>query len=178
MRFDMSRVDHLRIDRSSVASQFPEQVFPDAAPCPAHKAIINRRRWAVSFRTIAPAAATLENVNDAADDPTIVGPLHSAHIRRQMRLNTFPLLIAQPEQISAHQSSPNTNQYRIVSAERLMSFDPSTRFPKFVIRLRILANELRKAKGTSKLMILVPLFDLTFLTDFAARDAGTSNRRH
>jgi hypothetical protein len=42
-----------------------------------------------------------------------------------MRLNTFPLLIAQPEQISAHQSSPNTNQYRIVSAERLMSFDPS-----------------------------------------------------
>jgi hypothetical protein len=35
--------------------------------------------------------------------------------------------------------------------------DSSTRFPKFVIRLRILANELRKAKGTSKLMILVPL---------------------
>jgi len=30
-------------------------------------------------------------------------------------------------------------------------------FPKFVIRLRILANELRKAKGTSKHMILVPL---------------------
>ena len=54
----------------------------------------------------------------------------------------------------------------------------STRFPKFVIRLRILANELRKAKGTSKLKILVPLFDLKFLTAFAARDAGTSNRRH
>jgi hypothetical protein len=42
-----------------------------------------------------------------------------------MGLNTFPLLVAQPEQISAHQSSPNTNQYRIVSPERLMSFDPS-----------------------------------------------------
>ena len=54
----------------------------------------------------------------------------------------------------------------------------STRFPKFVIRLRILANELRKAKGTSKLVILVPLFDLKFLINFAARDAGTSNLRH
>jgi GNAT superfamily N-acetyltransferase len=42
-----------------------------------------------------------------------------------MGLNTFPLLVAQPEQISAHQSSPNTNQYRIVSPERLMSFDPN-----------------------------------------------------
>jgi len=27
-------------------------------------------------------------------------------------------------------------------------------------------------------MILVPLFDLKFLTEFAARGAGTSNRRH
>jgi hypothetical protein len=94
VRFDMRRVDHLRIDRSSVASEFPEQVFPDAAPCPAHKAVINRGRWAVSFRTIAPPAATLEDVNDAANDPTIVGPLDPAHIGRQMGLNTFPLLIA------------------------------------------------------------------------------------
>jgi len=121
----MRRVDHLRIDRSSGASQFPEQIFPDAAPCPAHKAVINRGRRAVSFGTIAPTAATLENVNDAADDPTIVGSLHSAHIGRQMRFNTPPLLFAQPEQIFAHLSSPNTNQHRIVSAERLMSFDPS-----------------------------------------------------
>jgi hypothetical protein len=54
----------------------------------------------------------------------------------------------------------------------------STRFPKFVTRLRIFANELRKAKGTSKPMMLVPLFDLKFLFEFAAGDAGTSNRRH
>jgi hypothetical protein len=54
----------------------------------------------------------------------------------------------------------------------------STRFPKFVIRLRIFANELRKAKGTSKFVMQVPLFDLKFLSEFAAGDAGTSNRRH
>jgi hypothetical protein len=32
--------------------------------------------------------------------------------------------------------------------------------------------------GTSKYLILVPLIDLKFLNEFAAGDAGTSNRRH
>jgi hypothetical protein len=53
-----------------------------------------------------------------------------------------------------------------------------TRFPKFVIRLGNLVSELRKAKGTGKPKIVVPLFDLKFLIEFAAGDAGTSNRRH
>src|SRR5882724_12546395 len=35
----------------------------------------------------------------------------------------------------------------------------STRFPKFVTRPRIFANELRKAKGTSKPMMLISLFE-------------------
>src|SRR5262249_38477179 len=35
-----------------------------------------------------------------------------------------------------------------------------------------------EAKGTSKSMILVPLFDLKFLDEFAAGSVGTSNRRH
>src|SRR5262245_28039255 len=39
-------------------------------------------------------------------------------------------------------------------------------------------HELRKQRGTSNSMILVPLFDLKFLTEFAASVAGTSNRRH
>jgi hypothetical protein len=54
----------------------------------------------------------------------------------------------------------------------------SARFPKFVIQDSILLNEFRKAKGTSKSMILAPLFDLKFLIEFAAGGAGTSNRRH
>ena len=39
----------------------------------------------------------------------------------------------------------------------------SARFPKFVIQGSTLLNEFRKAKGTRKSMILVPLFDLKFL---------------
>jgi hypothetical protein len=60
----------------------------------------------------------------------------------------------------------------------MIAASASTRFPKFVIRLRIFANELRKAKGTSKPMMLVPLSDLKFLFECAAGDVGTSNRRH
>jgi hypothetical protein len=55
---------------------------------------------------------------------------------------------------------------------------PSARFPKFVIQGSILLNEFRKAKGTSKSMIPVRLFDLKFLIELAAGGAGTSNRRH
>src|SRR5262249_30368128 len=51
-------------------------------------------------------------------------------------------------------------------------------FPKFVTHGGTLLHELRKRTGTSKLMILVPLFDLKFLDEIAAGGAGTSNRRH
>jgi hypothetical protein len=51
-------------------------------------------------------------------------------------------------------------------------------FPKFVIRGGTLGHELRKQTGTSKVMILVPLFDLKFLDEIAAKTAGTSNPPH
>jgi hypothetical protein len=66
-------------------------------------------------------------MNDPADDPAIVNPLNAAHIGRQMRLDSGPLLVAQPKQIPAHDHDPlpKTNQDRIVRAQKLMSFDPS-----------------------------------------------------
>jgi hypothetical protein len=124
--FDMCGVDHLRVRGSSIPGKLPEQVLPDASPCPAHKAVIDRRRRTISFRAIAPAAAALEHVYDPADHAPVVCSLDAAHIRRQMRFNPCPLLVVQPEQISAHQFFPNTNQYRIVQTEKLMSSDPRT----------------------------------------------------
>src|SRR5713101_950863 len=119
----MGGVDHLRVCGSPVPGKLPEQIFPNATPRPAHEAVIDRRRRTISFRAIAPAAATFERVHDPADHAPVICSLNAAHIRRQMRLNPCPLFVAQPEQISAHESSPNTNQYRIVEAERLMSSD-------------------------------------------------------
>ena len=82
---------------------------------------------AIFWRTIAPAAAALENMDDPADDPTIVDPLHTANIGRQMPLDPRPLLVAQPKQIPAHDLNPlpKANQDRIVRLEKLMSSDPS-----------------------------------------------------
>src|SRR6476646_4272951 len=53
----------------------------------------------------------------------------------------------------------------------------SAPFPKFVIHRGTLSHELRKQRGTSKYLILVPLIDLKFPNGLAADDAGTSNRR-
>src|SRR5262245_24900720 len=59
-----------------------------------------------------------------------------------------------------------------------VSFGPSAPLSKFVIHRSTTRHELRKQRGTSKFMILVPLFDLKFLDEFAAGGAGTSDRRH
>ena len=66
-------------------------------------------------------------MHDPADDPAIVYPLDAAHIPRQIRPNSSPLLVAQPKQILAHDPDPlpKTNQDRILKAQKLMSFDPS-----------------------------------------------------
>jgi len=67
-------------------------------------------------------------VHDAADDAAIVRPLDAPYIRRQVRFDPIPLLIAQPKQVPAHDPDPlpKTNQNRIVGPEKLMSSDPST----------------------------------------------------
>jgi hypothetical protein len=127
MRFHVRGVDHLCVCGSSVSSKLPEQVFPDATPRPAHKAIIDRCRRSILGRAIAPATAAFQNMHDAADDAAVVRPLDAPYIRRQMRLDPSPLLIAQPKQVPAHNPDPlpKTNQDRIVRAKKLMSSDPS-----------------------------------------------------
>jgi hypothetical protein len=118
-------IDHLRVCGSSVPGELPEQVFPDAAPRPAHKAVIDRCRRTILRRAIAPATAALQYMYDAADDSAIVRPLDAPDIRRQVRVDPLPLLIAQPKQVPAHDPNPlpKTNQDRIVRAEKLMSSD-------------------------------------------------------
>jgi hypothetical protein len=132
MRFDMRRIDHLRVRGSTVCRKFSEQVLPNPALCPTHKPIIDRHGRPILRRAIAPAASALENMHDPTDNPAIIDPLHTANIRRQMRLDPGPLILAQPKQIPAHHPDPLPKRIRIVwnqdcpaSAPQLMSFDPS-----------------------------------------------------
>src|SRR5512135_1326095 len=127
MRFDMRGVDHLRVSGPPAPSKRPKKVFPNAAPRPAYKAIIDRRRSAIFGRAITPAAAALKHMHDAADHAAIIYALDASYIPRQVKFDPLPLLIAQPKQIFAHDPNPlpKTNQDRIVRPEELMSFHPS-----------------------------------------------------
>ena len=89
--------DHLRVYRSSIPIKLTEQIFPDAAPRPAHKAVIDRRRRTIVGRAIAPATAAFQYMHDAADDAPLISSFDTAHIRRQVRFDPLPLLITQPK---------------------------------------------------------------------------------
>jgi hypothetical protein len=97
VRFDVGGVDHLRIRGSSIAGKFAKQIFPDAAPRPTCEAIVYCRVRSVRFGTIAPAAAALQHVDNAADHSPIVFALDTSHIGRQVWFDPLPLLIAQPK---------------------------------------------------------------------------------
>jgi hypothetical protein len=70
-------------------------------------------------------------MHDATDNAPIVCTLDASHIRRQMRLNPLPLLIAQPKQVLPHGPDPPKrisciwNQDCFAVAAELMSFHPS-----------------------------------------------------
>jgi hypothetical protein len=118
MRFDMGGVDHLRVRRSTVTGEFPEQVFPYAAPRPSSEAIVDRRRRPVGFGTIGPAATTFQHVDNAADYATIVLPLDTTYIGWQVRFDPLPLLVAQPKQIPAHDPNPSLMRISIVLSQQ------------------------------------------------------------
>ena len=84
------------IDRPFPASS-PEQIFPDAAPGPADKSVIDRGRRAILGRAIAPATTAFQYLHNAADDAAIIGSFDTAYVRRQVRFDPLPLLIAQPK---------------------------------------------------------------------------------
>jgi hypothetical protein len=118
MRFDVGRVDHLRVRRSTMAGEFPEQVFPYAAPRPPSEAIVDRRGRPVGFGTVGPTATALQHVYYAADDAAIVLPFDTTHIGRQVRFDPPPLLVAQPKQIPAHDPNPSLKRISIVLSQQ------------------------------------------------------------
>src|SRR5205807_2692720 len=95
--------------------------------------------------------------------------------------NPLPLtLVAEPIEGEVHADfarAAERREHQLLPPYCHYPSPPSAPFPKFVIHLSTLRNELRKQRGTRNSMILVPLFDLKFLGEFAAGGVGTSNRR-
>ena len=90
---------HLKVYPDDVRLLWPvaRRGRPDAAPGPADEAVIDRRRRAILGRAVAPAATAFQDVHNAADDAAIIGSFDPAYVRRQVRFDALPLLIAQPK---------------------------------------------------------------------------------
>ena len=128
VRLDVRGIDHLHLARSSASGKLAKQPLPHATPRPTHEAIVDRCRWAVLRWAIAPPAAALQNVQDAADHPPVIHAIFTAYVRRQKRLDLLPLLVAQPKQGASHhhpRSLSTQNHYPIQPSTLLLSFDPS-----------------------------------------------------
>jgi hypothetical protein len=129
MRLDVGRVDHLRLTRSTMRREFAEKPFPDATFSPAHKTIIDGCRRSILGRTVAPPAAALEDMKNAADDAPVIDPLLAAHVPWQMRFDPAPLLITKPKQIAAHLPAPKSpvagNQQSILTSTLLLGSRPN-----------------------------------------------------
>jgi hypothetical protein len=68
------------------------KIVPPPSPFgPAIEAIVDGRVGTILGRTIAPAGAALEHMDDAANDPPIVISLRTGQVHRQMRCNACPL---------------------------------------------------------------------------------------
>ena len=84
----------------------------------------DRRVWTIFRRTVAPAAAAFQNMQDAADHTAIVDPRYATHICRQEGFDSRPLCVGQPEQIGSHggEFSPKAageNRHHADSARQL-----------------------------------------------------------
>ena len=97
MRFDRGRVDGQSHAVLAAAGERLKDRLPMSALGPAIKAIVDRRVRTIVGRTIAPACAALEHMNDTADNASIVIARWASLVRWQMRLNLSPLLVVQPE---------------------------------------------------------------------------------
>jgi hypothetical protein len=106
MRLDRGGVDGQGHAVLPAAGERFKDRLPMSALGPAIKAIVDRRVRTIVWRTIAPACAALKDVNDTADDASIVIARRPCLVRWQMRLYLSPLPVVEPEQSFAHRSPP------------------------------------------------------------------------
>lgn len=82
-----------------------QQALPEPTPGPAVEAVLDRGRRPVHGRTILPTPARAQDMNDPAQDATIIDPPCARLISWQQRLDDRPLSIGEPELTRHHSSS-------------------------------------------------------------------------
>jgi hypothetical protein len=111
-------IDGLEVVIRRQASKCFEQIVPDLTPRPTVPAIVDGRVRAKHRRAIAPAAARLQDMNDATDHATIIDPTSARLILRQQWLDCCPLSITQPK-LARHDPSPANTELESYPLEKL-----------------------------------------------------------
>ncbi len=62
--------------------------------------------WAINIRRVDPAAAGLQDVHDAADNPPVIDPRLASSVGRQKWSEPRKLVFRQPETIAIYRRSP------------------------------------------------------------------------
>lgn len=123
MGFDVRGIDHLHRRGAAAPCKRTEQSLPHSAFRPANKPIVDRLRWAIFRRTIAPPAAALDDKHDAADYPPVVHTRLATDVHRQKRLYRAPLFIAQPEKVGSHRKPNGSYAFFIRSGWKAIEFE-------------------------------------------------------
>ena len=79
-----------------------EKAFPDSLGSPSDIAVVESLPRPVVGRCVDPTPARLQDVDDTADDPTVIDPRLSARVARQVRRDPLELLIGEPKQDVIH----------------------------------------------------------------------------
>ena len=94
MGLHIGAVDRDRAAEMSGFGQRREHLLPDLAMGPAIEAVVDRRPRAVFRRTVTPATPGPQNMENTAQDPTVIDPAGSWLISWQKRLNQRPGFVA------------------------------------------------------------------------------------
>ena len=101
MSLSCGAVDHMDIPIARL-HQGVKQTPPYAASGPAMEAVVDRCWRPVAGGAILPPASRTQNMNDATDNPAVIRAMRAGLVRRQMRFNRRPGVVAQPEKRVHH----------------------------------------------------------------------------
>jgi hypothetical protein len=82
-----------------VRGQGMEDALPSTVIGPPHEAVVERLLGAIVERTIAPAPAAAQRMDNSREHAAIIHAGNAARVARQQRLDPRPLLIGKPKQI-------------------------------------------------------------------------------
>jgi hypothetical protein len=92
--------------RAARLGQSLKEPDPDTLGRPADEPIVERLARAADVRRIDPAPARLEDMNDAADHPTIIHARLASCVARQVLSELRELRVRQLETVPIHKRSP------------------------------------------------------------------------